>query len=254
MKQNSRLQTPVAFPKTDDEWHSFLRDNIQNALAVREFLDSLPDTQATFKLKRIDGLDMSHAHLPRGILKIMGSWQVPRQLSNGRSSAWVNPSYQHAQHYSDALVECGCGIPVLRESFSENEKQPTHHQEHNGSCNKIMRSEARVQLLKNRRDIIVDGYEHNQSLNALSTRLGYKSERPISNKHCADWGIDLHALMQDSREQLARTCMVLCREYPPSTVGEIYDMDKRTVSQIVDLETEASAKKMYSIRRAVTPV
>jgi len=250
MKQNSRLETPVSFPKQDAEWHSFLRGNVDTALAIREFIDGLPDTAATFKLKQIDGLETTPTHIPRGILKLMGSWEVPLELSDHKVSSWVNPNHIHAHHYSDALTECGCGIPVLRESFGENEQQPAHHQEHNESCTKIMRLESRAELLRNRRDIIRDGYRHNQSLNALSTRLGYDSERPISNHECEDLGIDLPELMTDSRQRLARSVMVLCRSYSPATVGEIYGLGKRAVSRILDVETQSTAKKMYSIRRA----
>jgi len=246
-----RLQEPVSFPKDNSEWHRCLEGDIEDALTIREHIESLPDTSATFRLKNIrDGLNKQHAHIQSGVMKLMGSWEVPKELSNNDGRVFVNPSYQHSQHYSDALVTCECGIPVLRESFGPDEKQPAHHQEHKDDCTKINRLDAQKRLLENRRDIIRDGYNHNQSLNSMAQRLGYSSERPLSKGNVRDLGVDIDRLKRLKREKLARTLMVLSREYGPSTLGELFDVDRRTISQMLNKETKSHSKTMYSIRRA----
>ncbi len=246
-----RLEDLVSFPKNDFEWHSFLDGYVEDAVVIREYIDNQRPTTATFSLGPIkDELSIQHSQIPDGILKLMGSWVVPKQLSNNRARSWVNPNYKHAQHYSEALVTCGCGIPVLRQSFSENEKQPAHHQEHNEDCTKIDKLDSRKRLLENRRDIIIDGYNHNQTLNSMVKRLGYSSERPYSTKQCHNLGIDIDELMLTKRRKIARTIMVLCRQYSPSVVGEIYDLDRASVAKILTKETKSNSKALYGVRRA----
>jgi len=247
--QIGRLEEPVSFPKDTSEWHSFLAGNVEKALKIRRHVENLPETSATWRLNDVDGLDPQGIH--RGIVKLTGAWKVPHHITNNRDRHWVNPNHVHAQHYSDAVVECGCGIPVLRQSFGENEKQPAHHQEHNDCCNKIYRTEARLQLLKNRREIVKDVYDYGHSATGMIERLGYPERREMGAGDAKDLGLNLGKLAREGRKKVARTAMVLCREHSPETIAKIYGVHRRSISEILTQETKTSSKKLYSVRRSV---
>jgi len=251
--QIGRLETPVSFPKNDDEWHSFLKGNVEEALTVREFVDNLPTTAATFELKDIDGFNEKRLNPDAldSVLKLAGSWRVPDLFASNRPQKWVNPNYNHAQHYSDVATECGCGIPVLRMTFGEDEKQPAHHQDHAEDCTKINRLEARAQLLKNRRDIIRDAYNHAHAASAIQKRLGYAEDKYMGGYEIQQLGINGEELAKESRRKMARTAMVLCREYSPKDVATLFGVHRRSISQLITQETVTDSKTLYGIRRAV---
>jgi len=246
---NSRLDEPVSFPKDKSEWHSFLDGNVDTATKIRTHVENLPKTAATFNIRDIDGVRPQG--LEPALIKLTGAWPCPDIVTNNRNRKWVNPNYAHAQHYSDAVVRCGCGIPVLRQSFGENENQPSHHQEHNQDCNKIHRKKAELELLKNRRDIITDAYQHGHSMSAVSQRLGYPEAYHVGTNECRNWGLEIDELAREGREKVARSAMVLCREHSPKKVAPLFGMTRKSLSEIVTKETKSDASMLYSVRRAV---
>ena len=248
--RTKRLEEPVSFPKDDSEWHSFLDGHVEDALTIRDYVDELPETAATFSLSRIDGLNSPIGSIPNGCVYITGAWKVPEILTNTGAQKWVNPNYQYAQHYSDAVVECECGIPVLRESFGPNEKQPAHHQEHKDHCTKINRVECQLQLLKNRRDIVTEAYEFGHTMGGVHHRLGYSRDKHLGGYECEQLGLDIEALGKRARRKFARTALVLCREYSPKVVGKLFDMHPRSVSSVIRQETKSDTKALYSVRRS----
>lgn len=251
--QIGRLDEPVSFPKDNSEWHSFLQGNVEDALAVRDYVKSLPETAATFTLKQInDQLNRRLQNLPEGIVKLTGAWAEPEEIRELDRRRWVNPNHIHAQHYSDALTMCDCGVPVLRQNFGEEEPQPSHHQEHNADCNKIQRLESRLQLLKNRQQIVRDGYQYGHPVTALTQRLGYEPSSEIGGRECENWGLDITELGIESRKRIARTCMVLCRNYSTGDVGKLFGLHRKSISEILKHETKSSPKSLYSVRRSLS--
>lgn len=246
--QIGRLETPVSFPKQAADWHSFLDGWVTEAYQIRQYVEGLPETRATWKLADVDGI------MPRqidpSIVKLTGAWLVPDVLDSGSVNRWVNPNYVHAQHYSDVVVRCGCGIPVLRQSFSEKEKQPAHHQEHNKDCTKIHRKKTELELLKNRRDIIKDAYAHGHSATGISQRLGYPEGHHIGGGEVNELGEDMGKLATQGRKKVARTALVLCREHSPETVAALFGLHRKSLSEMVTKETVSDASVLYSVRRS----
>jgi len=120
--RTSRLSEQVSFPKDKTEWYHFLANNVEYAIEIREWLANLPNTATTFKKKQVPNGTTRSDYLT-GILKVCGAWQAPEfMFKNG--ATWVNPNATDAHHYSDAVTRCECGIPVLREQFSQNEPEP----------------------------------------------------------------------------------------------------------------------------------
>ena len=245
--QIGRIEEPVSFPKNKSEWHYFLDGNVSKALKIREHVNNLPETSATWRLNDVEGLDPQGVH--KGIVKLTGAWKAPTHMTNNRDRHWVNPNYRHAQHYSDAVVECQCGINVLRQEFGPNEEQPAFHQDHNDDCNKIYRTEANLQLLKNRREIIKELYKYAQSLNRLPQRLGYSDRQNHGSNYVTGLGIDLDKHRRKGRERIARTAMVLCRKHNPETIAQIYGLSTESMTKILTKETKTTATRLYNVRR-----
>jgi len=247
--QIGRLEDPVSFPKDKSEWHHFLEGRVDDAVRLRDYVDNLPETSATFRINNIDGFDPQGMH--RGLVKLTGAWKAPTTITNNRDRHWTNPNYKYAHHYSDAAVECECGIPVLRQQFSENEKQPAHHQDHKDGCTKIDRLENQVEIAKNRKQIVKEAYQYGHSAASQIQRLGYSDRRKVGAGDVEGLGLDLAELAREGRKKVARTAMVLCREHSPVKVAKIYGMSRKSLSQIVTKETKSDASALYSVRRAV---
>lgn len=245
----SRLEDPVSFPRYDHQWHSFLQGEFDIALKIKRFVDDLPESRATFKLRDID-LGVHRANIDNRTVKLTGAWEMPDELAgNSNIQKWVNPNYVHSQHYSDAVVRCECGIPVLREHFSPDEPQPGYHQEHEPDCDKIKRAKTRLRLLQNRKRIIEEAYYLGQSLNEVVPRLGYSSSRQPGSKTVDDLGLDFKELSIEGRKRLARTFMVLSREYTTREIGELYGISSDSVARMLTKETKTDAATMYKARR-----
>jgi len=247
--QIGRLNEPVSFPKDKSEWHHFLEGNVEKAVAIREHVENLPKTSATWRLNDVAGVDPQGVHV--GLVKLTGAWKAPTIVTNNRDRHWVNPNYQYAQHYSDAAVSCECGIPVVRQSFGEHEEQPAHHQEHKEGCTKIDRLENQVAIAKNRKEIVKEAYQYGHSAASQIQRLGYSGDRKVGAGDLEGLGLDLAELARDGRRKLARTAIVLCREHSPETVASLFGMHRKSLSEIVTKETTSDAKALYSVRRAV---
>lgn len=248
-----RLENPVSFPKNDDEWHSFLKNDFENALTIKRYVENLPETAATFKLKTLDDeFDKPFANIDHRIVKLTGAWPVPDLLdSNQLATKFVNPNYKHAHHYSDCIVQCDCGAPVIRQRYGPEEKMPTYHERHSDDCNKINRIECRVEILKNRKAALEEWYMLGHNMHRARARLGYSTgNNNIGMNEVEGWGLDLRELYQTGRSRLARTLMVLMRKYRTSRVAELYGISKSSCSKIVSEETVSNSKTLYNVRKS----
>lgn len=247
--QIDRLENPVSFPKDKSEWHHFLKGNVDKALKLRRHVEKLPQTCATWRLNDVEDLDPQGIH--RGLVKLTGAWKIPDIVTNNRNRHWANPNHLYAHHYSDAAVQCECGIPVLRHTFGPDEKQPAHHQEHKENCTKINRLENQVQLAKNRKEIVKEAYQYGHSASSQIQRIGYSNDRKVGAGDFQELGVNLHELAVEGRKKVARTAMVLYREHSPKQIAELYGMHRKSLSQIVTKETKSNSSVLYSVRRAV---
>jgi len=98
---------------------------------------------------------------------------------------------------------------------------------------------------------VVEAYEYGHSAASQIQRLGYSGERKVGAGDVQHLGLDLAQLAQDGRKKVARTAMVLCREYSPETIGKLFGMHRKSISQIVTKETKSNSKALYAVRRAV---
>lgn len=253
----SRLDDPVSFPKNNDEWHSFLlsttdvestHDRVELLIKLRDYIDARPETSATFKIT--NALDDGEATMiTPEMLHLIGTWRVPDTAISSRVATAVNPNAAHAEHYSDMAVRCGCGAVMLREAVGENQPQPAQQQDHNEDCHKIHRHETRLQLLKNRRDAIIEMSHLGLTYREMASRIGYHRQKDVVPTVARNCGIDTDELQREGRRKTIRTFMVLLREYSPRVIGRLYDLSPRSVSDAVRKESVADPAALYSVRR-----
>lgn len=259
-----RLTDPVSFPRERDEWHHFLKtttqhwgtqdattpdyDRVDLALRLRNHMENMPKTSATFRLS--DAIDGDEAKaVTEELMHFLGSWKIPERYTDAREQSYINPHYQFAHHFSDAAVWCGCGTLAVREAFSEQLTQPAQSQDHAENCHKIHRHEYRAELLRNKRRIIKEMALLGHSFREMAQRLGYKVESDIAPTLAENVGLDTSDLIRRGRGRTARTMLVLSREYRPTDIGRLYDVDSRTVSTIIGEETDSDPSVLYSVRR-----
>ena len=243
---NTRLEHTVSFPKDESEWHSWLDGYVQEALTVREFIENLPDTAATFKPTDIDiSIDVQRRN---HLLKLAGAWPAPETVTNSSTPKWINPNATDAIRYSDAVTKCACGVPMLYQKFSEGEQQPTHHQEHKSNCLKPDRLEARARILRNRREIILEAYNYGHAPNTWRDRLGVKS-RVVGGSMWRELNIDGTQKGHEMRERMAKTAIVLSREYSPKTIGRLFGQSADMIKQLLRKETDIDPMTLYKHRR-----
>ena len=243
-----KLAEPVSFPKDDSEWHSFLKGHVDEAIQIREYVESLPDTAAMFTLNDIPDFTAAGRNYCKHWLKLAGAWPVPDHIV-AHKTKWVNPNYTHAERYADVGVKCSCGTPVMREAFSDNLKQPAEKQEHTDCC-KIDRMEARLQLLKNRKEVAIESYEYGHGIYGWHKRLGYGSTDSFGSLQFSELDINTSELAKHARAKQARTYMVLAREYSTETIGNLFGYSHETISRNIKDETVSDPNVLYSIRRA----
>jgi len=244
---NTRLETPVQFPRENTEWHFWLQGRVDKALTIREHIENLPKTAVTFTAQDIDGLSPGLPYNPN-LLKLAGSWQVPDTYTNNRKVKWVNPHATYSYRYSDAITRCACGTPMVKQAFSTKHPRPADTQEHT-DCIRPDRLEARAELLRNRIEIIKEIYEYGHTVSGMGNRLGLKRDSSLGGDVNNELGLALEDLGQKSRAKVARTATVLMREYPATIVGELFGLSGKAISNIVTKETNVDTKMLYKHRR-----
>lgn len=243
---NTRLENPVTFPNQNAEWHYWLDGCVEAALTIREYIENLPDTAITFKPMDI-GVNTSIPKIQK-CCKLAGAWKLPETMPNHANQKWVNPNATHAHRYSDAVTICACGTPMIKMAFSNSEPQPTDSQEHN-DCIRPDRLEARAELLRNRIEIIKEIYEYGHTVWGMRHRLGLKPDSSVGGAIRQDLGMNLEKHGRKSRAKVARTATVLLRDYASTTVGELFGMSGKAISEIVSKETTADPQILYKYRR-----
>jgi len=249
--RKKRLDDPVQFPKSDDEWHSFLRGQwFDVALSAREYVDDLPETRATFYPADIPGVH-EWGTTDERLIRLTGAWPVPDTIhdTKNQKEKWVNPNYKYAENYAEAMSECVCGAPVLRLKYDTSRNQPEWQQEHGDECCKVDRMKARVRLLENKQEIIKRAYKLGQSYHSVQEQLGCRTESNRSAEEADQLGIDREKLSLEGRKKLVRTCMVLAREHSTTDIATVFGLYRSSVSDMLTKESVTTATKLYSVRR-----
>lgn len=136
------------------EMHEFLlnadgelKDAMLNLPRVRDFIDDLPETASTFRLKQID--DIYQPNFEDVHLEFCKSWRLHDVYSPQSERVYVNPNHVHVHSYSDLAVECECGARFTR-NYEDDHNSLRDEHSHSDDCLPHYRLESRAEMTRKR--------------------------------------------------------------------------------------------------------
>lgn len=230
-----------------NEHHEFLidaNDGLTRAghqmAKVREYLDELTDTAATFRLTDagVQGQFFEDVHI-----EFLKSWPVHDMYatSGQRGTRYVNPNYVHAHTYSDIVVECDCGAKFTRNyDDGENTLQKPH--EHTDDCMPFHRLRARAEMQERRYHAIRRLGRLGWKGSDMAQRFGSKSD--YMGALARDFGLNLRDCYDVYRETAGHTYKHLVIEHGESSkevaaaYGHAPSTMTRWAKEYTDYDTE----------------
>jgi len=224
-------------------------DRAETAVKLRQGIDALPETAATFKPK--DFMDARRARtVSEGMITLMGSWKIPPVYSAGSGGArYVNPHYPGREVYSDVYAECKCGALMVREELVGGTPVSQGEHQHAEDCRKQWRYRAKARLLEKRRSVMLRCYWHGLSGAKMAERLGFKAPDSVG-RISSSLGVSAEERRQAGQNVMAETMARLLQYHPPSTVGEVYGLSGQAVRANVARRTDTTPAELYEQRRA----
>ena len=230
----------------DHEMHEFLLTTdgelqpvMQKLPQIRNFIDELADTAATFRLKQIE--DIYQPNFDNVHLEFLKSWPVHEVYAPVNERVYVNPNYVHAHTYTDMIVECECGTKLSRNYEDANNALRAEHN-HTDSCLPHYRLEARADMTKQRYETMWYLGSLGWKGSDMAARFGSK---PSSMGVLADrFNTDLRTVYEQYRRVAGNTYTYLVQDRGESAseIAEIYGHAQSTMTrwakQYSDYETK----------------
>lgn len=119
--------------------------------ALREYVQDLPETKATFHRREIDTVSMDNLHTI--LLEFVGAWPVTGYVEGKGNERFVNPNYAHAHRFSDVAVRCECGAKFTR-NYEDGENALRDEHQHADDCKPYYRLRARADMAEKREAMI----------------------------------------------------------------------------------------------------
>lgn len=89
-----------------------IKSTAEKVPTIREYMNSLPDTAATFRMKNAVDNPQQIDWTEEEIFYFIGTWPAPEKQQSTHATTFVNPNHVHIDHYSIGSVECECGETV----------------------------------------------------------------------------------------------------------------------------------------------
>ena len=196
------------------------------AVRIREYIDGLSSTTASFSTRHIDTIDHTAGINPL-VIELAKAWPMNDHYSN-KYNRYVNPNYRHTDYYCDIVVECECGARMVS-AYDKGQRIQDEH-DHNPGCMPYMRLEARAKIQRQRHQLT----EH-------CARLGWKGEdiakrvgmsRNSITSLLSECNTSLTKLRSNFTRHAAETYVYLVRVcgYDAETVGNIYGKHYETIA------------------------
>lgn len=198
---------------------------------IRNHIENLPETAATFKLKSVGGVD-THLIYPDH-LALAKTWEMPDIYTSNSSKKLVNPNHEHVERYSDLIVSCRCGAKMTR-SKDKGPFELLGGTSHTKECRSYYMLEARSNLQKEAHQMACRLAKLGWSSEYLSGRLR------VSDGRLRDDMDNLNTSMKEMKaeymEKGANTYTYLVREhdYSADVIADIYGVTRRTLSNWAD--------------------
>lgn len=232
-----RLQSETCFPTYQNNMmgdvHNFLvgsdgnlRPGLDQIRILRDFIESRPETSATFKLSTIDGLNwnkFSKIHL-----EFFGSWPVYGWHKPGSKNIYVNPNYVHSEEYTDVISECGCGARLSYQYNNGGVGTAEHN--HREDCKPYHKFRARADLMEKREETFLKCLWLGWDGTEISRRLGI--EKSNISSMVSKYGHSMSELKDNFRDVRYNTQEVLRENgYTKAEIGEVYGVNRRTITE-----------------------
>lgn len=150
--------------------HGELTEQARMLPEIRDNINDLPQTTATFKVTRIHP-GQSH-YLDDTELEFLGGWPIHESYSGGSNwgRGFVNPNYIHARTYTDMIHECECGgIVTVKQDNTDRKLDAEGHKE---DCRPHMRLQTRAEMTRERWQQIQRLAALGWNSTQISTRFG----------------------------------------------------------------------------------
>lgn len=227
----------------DADVHRFLipeeTDPVAATIRVREFLDDLPPTRASFSVKDLyedtDEDPMNSRWFKADILRLCGSWRLPDYYPNspGNGYRWVNPNYAHRERFSDVAAQCECGTVIQQMPNGSPTAQFMDEEGHAEDCRVEWRAHAVGDLYEARREVLRRNALLGLSSRAQHDRFHVDSPRKVVYA-AQTLDIDVRSLKDRGMEKRLNTMIELIRRgYPTKEVGAVYDIQQNTVRSLI---------------------
>ncbi|EMA47934.1 hypothetical protein [Halococcus saccharolyticus] len=227
-----------------------VNDPFESALTLKNAIDGMPKTKATFLLGHYFERQVART-LNKRILDLLGSWRVPDYYTqtSDRAMKWVNPNYHDKSRFAAVYVRCECGALVVREERSKGTVRVQGEHEHTDDCCREWRTAAREALVEARVDAVDDLVRLCHTPREIAPRFGLAPDGFHGN-FLTPRSIDIEREKERARQRRANTAAVLLKRHSPSEVATVYDLSEEYVKREVRRWTDADPRDLYETRRA----
>lgn len=232
---------------TDGECHTFLlaADGGLNGAAraiptLREYINDLPNTAATFRLTHID--DITSQSLEREHAEFVYAWPVHNIHAGSGPRSFVNPNHIHAHRYTDIVTRCECGTLLTRNYDDDNNPLRDEHN-HFAECLPHYRLRARADMTEQRYQRMLRLGKLGWKGSQMAPRFGV-GESSMSS-FAERFNTDLRSVYDQYKEIAANTYTYLVRDcgVPASTVADVYGHARSTMTRWAKTYTEYETKR-----------
>lgn len=147
-----------------------VRKQPEAMLAVKESLEEMPKTAATFEIKNITRDKTLQSYDIQPMVEYHGGWMLPPRFdAQRRSKKYVNPNHMHATHFAEASSVCECGGYHVNKFIKR----------HTDDCCPEYRSEAKERIRERRAEIVEEGADLWINQPDLAPRMGFAGQSSV---------------------------------------------------------------------------
>lgn len=231
------------------EMHTRLLDASDHLISliatVNEELTGMPETSATFRLSDLIDVRYLNAGSRQKLMKdFCGYWKMPEIYSQGNDTGqlYVNPYYSHSYRFPEVWSRCkGCGnIQVHPQGKDSEVDPPIPGCNDHGECNRIDRMEARLDIMKQRKEVLDRGLTYGFERLALAKRIGLRTNS--ISEVCQSLGLGVENSRQRFIEERNETIVKLIQQgYSAETISNLYRISDKHTWKVAKRESGMSA-------------
>jgi len=217
-------------------------DRVQAVMLIRDYIDSMPPTSASFTTRHLVKFAKEQGHegitsrwFNPELLWLADCWEIPDHYSDGgRRKRFVSPKYAHRDRYSPVTVKCDCGGVVTK--IQDSGSGYGIETEHTDDCFPGWRAKAAGVLMENRRVFLT-----RLALLAKSARKNhdlFHCDKNQVSHYVKSCGVDTQTLKRIGMNQRNNTFIELGRRgYSAGEIGRVYGLSAGRVREVISTDT-----------------